>query len=173
MPRRRIDSAGVLDLLRGISLFEKCTDRELREVAKLVTQIHVEAGRVLAQEGEPGREFAVVAEGEATTTVHGVEVSTMGPGSFFGEIALLDPGPRSATVTARTAMELLVMGRPEFESLVNQGIPSISRKMMAVFSERLRHADARMKGPAAEPGAADPSHAANDDPRPSTPHPDQ
>ena len=99
---------------------------------------HRRTGRVLAKEGTPGQEFVVVVEGTASATSRGEEVGQIGPGSFFGELALLDGGPRTATVRALTPMLVLVLDRSEFNHLVDRAIPSVGRKMLVTIAERLR-----------------------------------
>ena len=82
---------------------------------------------MLCQEGKSGNECFVVIEGEAAVTIGGDEVTTIGPGGFFGEMALLDGGPRVATVTATTDMRLLSLSRGEFTTLLAD-VPSVSRQ---------------------------------------------
>ena len=103
-----------IKLLSGVWLFERCTKKGLAALARMATPVIVEPGRVLAREGAPGHEFVVVVEGTASTTSRGEEVGQVGPGSFFGELALLDGGPRTATVRALTPMLVLVLDRAEF-----------------------------------------------------------
>jgi len=125
-------------LLQGVWLFERCTESELGAVAELATPASVEPGRVLATEGTPGEEFVVVIEGTASATSRGEEVGQIGPGSFFGELALLDGGPRSATVRALTPMVVLVLDRSAFDDLVDRAIPSVARRMLATLAGRVR-----------------------------------
>ena len=125
-------------LLSGVWLFERCTKKELAAIARMATPVIVEQGRVLAKEGTPGQEFVVVVEGTASATSRGEEVGQIGPGSFFGELALLDGGPRTATVRALTPMLVLVLDRSEFNHLVDRAIPSVGRKMLVTIAERLR-----------------------------------
>ena len=80
-------------LLSGVWLFERCTKTELAAIARMATPLNVEPGHVLATEGTPGEEFVVVVEGTASATSRGKEIGQVGPGSFFGELALLDGGP--------------------------------------------------------------------------------
>src|SRR5258708_20824664 len=89
-----------IELLRNVWLFERCTNTELGRVAAGATRIIVPAGKVLAGEGATGREFFVIVEGKAEVTRNGATVDVLGPGSFFGEMALLDRQPRAASVIA-------------------------------------------------------------------------
>jgi CRP-like cAMP-binding protein len=124
-------------LLSDIALFRTCTPKELNEIASLTTDIDVKAGDILCKEGDFGLEFFVVVEGEAKVTIGDEEVATVGPGGFFGEMALLDGGARIATVTAATPMRLLVLTRREFRGALAAS-PSIAEKMLEVVGSRLR-----------------------------------
>jgi CRP-like cAMP-binding protein len=89
--------SGVDDLLRGVPLFSHCSNKELIELSSLTTTLRMPAGKVVVRQGEPGKEFIVIVEGKATVSIDDQAVATLGPGDFFGEIALLDGGPRTAT----------------------------------------------------------------------------
>jgi CRP-like cAMP-binding protein len=133
-----------IDLLRKVWLFERCTPKELQAIAKLATPLLADAGQVLAREGQNGGEFFVIVEGTAEATIDGARIADLGPGQFFGEMALLDRGPRVATVIAQSSMLLLVLSGSEFEELIRQSIPSVSRRMLMVLGQRLREADQRI-----------------------------
>lgn len=130
-----------LDMLAAVPLFSACNQGELRQIARLGTPISVNSGKVLTAEGTPGREFFLVTNGMAECTIGGVHAARFGPGDFFGELALLDGGPRTATVTAATDMEVVVLDAREFASLLAAS-PTISAKVMATLARRLRAADA-------------------------------
>lgn len=132
-----------IDLLGNIWLFSNCSRQELDRIAGLTTPMNVPPGKVLAREGEGGSEFFVVVEGTAEARINDELVGTLSSGSFFGELALLDRGPRTATVTATTVMTVLVLSRPEFRELIVDAIPSVTRKMISVLGARLRQADQR------------------------------
>jgi CRP/FNR family transcriptional regulator, cyclic AMP receptor protein len=141
MPLRRTSKNAKMDLLRGLSLFSACSDRELSRIASLADEIDAPQGKVLIREGEPGREFFVVVDGRARATVgERTRVAPLGPGSSFGEISLLDQGLRSATVTAETDMRLLVLDSRSFSALIEE-VPSVARKVLRVLAERLRVAE--------------------------------
>ena len=130
-----------MELLRGVSLFSACSKRELSRIASLADQIEVPKGRVLTREGESGSEFFVIVEGQARVIVgQRGRVAPLGPGASFGEMSLLDRGPRTATVEAETDMQLLVLDARSFSSLLAE-VPSVARKVLAAMAARLRVAD--------------------------------
>ena len=102
--------AHISEHMAAVPMFYACTKRELQTLSRLATEIDIPAGKVLTTEGEPGQEFMIVLSGTAVATVAGRQVATFGPGQFFGEIALLDPGLRTATVVAQTPMTIAVVG---------------------------------------------------------------
>ena len=123
--------------LAGVSLFAACTADELDAIVAVTTLIDVPAGRVLCHQGERGDEFFVIVDGTAVVTVDGDPVATLGPGEFFGEMALLDGGPRIATVTTTTPARLLVLTRPEFHTLLER-VPSVCHRILTGVGHRLR-----------------------------------
>jgi CRP/FNR family transcriptional regulator, cyclic AMP receptor protein len=127
-------------LLSGVALFSPCAKHELKRIAALVDEIEAPEGKTLAREGDYGSEFFVVVKGTATAKRRGRKIGTIGPGSFFGELALLDQGPRVATVTADTDMQLLVLTSRAFSSLLDD-VPSVSRRILRGMAERLRDAE--------------------------------
>jgi CRP-like cAMP-binding protein len=136
MPFRSSKSSKI-DLLKNVSLFSACTNKELGTIAGLVDEVDVEPGAKLTQEGKPGGEFFVVADGTAKGTLRGKKVASYGPGSFFGEMSLLDHGPRSATIVAESPMHLLVLDPVSFNELLNEA-PGVARKILRTMAERLR-----------------------------------
>jgi CRP/FNR family transcriptional regulator, cyclic AMP receptor protein len=128
------------DLFRGIGLFSGCTKGELSRIGSLSTMVEVPEGTVMVQEGRQGREFFVVVDGAATASRRGVWLADFHAGSFFGELALLDGGARTATVVADTDMILLVLSRIEFNSLETSA-PSVNYNMLAELGARLRRTD--------------------------------
>jgi CRP-like cAMP-binding protein len=127
-------------LLSGVPLFSPCAKHELRRIAALVDEVEAPKGKMLVREGDQGAEFFVVVEGSATVTRRGRKVATVGPGSFFGELALLDQGPRAATVTADTDMQLLVLSSRAFSAILYD-MPSVSRGILRGMAKRLRSAE--------------------------------
>lgn len=134
---RRGRSAIRIEQVQQADLFSNCTKDELRIIASLTTMKDVGSGAVLAEQGRAGREFFVVTEGSATASRNGQWLAELGPGSFFGELALLDGGPRTATVVADSDMTLLVLSRTEFKSL-QFSAPSVAYKMLVELGARLR-----------------------------------
>jgi CRP/FNR family transcriptional regulator, cyclic AMP receptor protein len=129
-----------VERLRDVSLFSACSKRELARIASLADEIDVPEDRVLTRQGEPGREFFIIVDGKAKVSVRGKRTRTLGAGSSFGEMALFDQGPRSATVTASTEMHLLVLESRSFSSLVSE-VPSVAAKIFQAMAQRLREAE--------------------------------
>ena len=125
------------ELLSNVALFSECSKKELNDIAGAMEERRVQTGTVLAREGEPGDEFFAVAEGLVRATIDGSEIGSIRAGSFFGEMALLDGGPRSATVTAELPTRLLVLDSKSFSRLVKQS-PSVALKIMKGLAQRLR-----------------------------------
>lgn len=132
-----------LDHLAAIRLFSSCSRKELAKIAKSTDELQVEAGRVLTDEGKAGHEAFVILEGEATVEIGGREVARLGPGHQFGELALLDGGPRTATVTAATDMTVLVVSQRAFFSLLDE-VPGLARKLLTQMATIIRELDARL-----------------------------
>src|SRR5262245_3657070 len=114
MRRRGVQMVGAktddkIRALSGVGLFAGCTKRELRRVAQLCVPLSVDEGFVLTVEGGPGRECFIIADGKARVTIGGKPVGVVGPGECVGEMALLDRGPRTATVAVQTPMSLYVL----------------------------------------------------------------
>ena len=125
-----------------IWLFVGCSPRELRQIRQSLDEARVSAGQVLCQEGSIGREFFLIVEGEASVRRKNRKIATLGPGGYFGELALLDNQPRSATVVADTDMTLLVLERRAFIGALDS-VPSLARKLLSAMAARLRETDAK------------------------------
>ena len=139
----RTVSGEVLDAVNAIPLFSACNRKELREVARLGTKISVAKGTTITTEGAPGYELLIILEGSATCRVKGRKVARFGHGDFFGEMSLLDKGPRSATVIADSTMELLALDGREFRRLTAAS-PTIAWKILVAMAGRLRTADSSL-----------------------------
>ena len=129
-----------LERLGALPMFSGCSKQELRDVARIVDELHVEPGRVLMSQGDAGQEAFVIEEGTAEVVRDGQLLATVGPGSYVGELALIDAGPRSATVTATTPMRVLVIGTREFSTLLDE-VPGLARRVLVSTARRLRAAN--------------------------------
>ena len=128
-----------LDLSK-IWLFSTSSGKDLRTIKRALEEITVPPGRILCEQGTIGREFFLIVSGEASVRRNGRKIATLGPGQYFGELALLDRRPRSATVASETDMNLLVLGQRQFNGVLDS-VPALSRKMLAAMATRLREAD--------------------------------
>jgi CRP/FNR family transcriptional regulator, cyclic AMP receptor protein len=128
------------ELLEKVSMFSACNKKELGRLAAVAQERRVPSGAVLTKEGEAGDEFFVVAEGMAQASIKGRKVGSIPAGSFFGEMSLLDQGPRTATVTAELPTRLVVITAKDFGKVIDE-IPSIALKIMKGLATRIRQAD--------------------------------
>lgn len=126
-------------LLSSVPLFSGCTKKELQAIARATKEVNHKGGAVIAREGEKGMGFFLILDGTARVSVGGRSRAKLGPGDYFGEIALLDEGPRSATVTAETPMKLLGLTAWNFRRLIADN-PSIAQKLLRAMADRLRGA---------------------------------
>ena len=125
-----------IELLKKVPLFAGCSKSELRELATTADEIDLRDGHVLTKEGRPGREFFVLVAGTARVTRNGKQIADLGTGDWFGEIALLTDAPRTATVTATSPVDVLVITDRGFRRVV-ESMPSIALKVLACVGERL------------------------------------
>jgi CRP/FNR family transcriptional regulator len=128
------------DLIRKIDLFESLSDRDLERVAGSFKEREFESGDVIATEGQRGVGFFVIGEGTVDYTVHGESVGSGGPGDYFGEVALIDDGPRTATVTAATDVVAYGLTSWEFRPLVEESA-GIAWELLQMMAKRLRAAN--------------------------------
>ena len=126
----------LVERLGQIELFSELTSKEIKKVASYMTTIDVRAGRDLTVQGTVGREFMIIADGEATVRRNGRLIATLGPGDFFGELAVIAGVPRTATVTAETKMTVEALNRREFSSLLDES-PKLARKILVGAVKRL------------------------------------
>jgi CRP-like cAMP-binding protein len=129
-----------LELLRNVPLFSGCAAHEMRFISKLADEVDVPAGKVLAEEGTTGHEFFIVVEGSVRVERGGAVINRLGPGDFAGEIALVDRGPRTASLIADVPSRVLVIGHREFHSLLLE-YPSIQITVLQALARRVRHTD--------------------------------
>jgi len=126
--------------LAAVPLFEGLSKKELRLVAQLSTYLEEPAGAVLTREGETGREFIIVLDGDVEVRKGDQVIATRGPGTYVGEIALLDHRPRTATVVATTPVRIEVIAQREFAALMAE-VPEISQKLIPAMAKRLADLD--------------------------------
>jgi CRP/FNR family cyclic AMP-dependent transcriptional regulator len=129
-----------IERLKEVPLFESCSQRQLRSVAKIARVFDVAADTVLTRAGEPGDEFFLIIDGTARVEVSAEKQVPLHPGEFFGEMSLLDGGPRSATVVADTPVRLLVISRRHFSVLVKE-VPGLTQTLLITLSRRVRQAE--------------------------------
>jgi CRP-like cAMP-binding protein len=134
-----------LDHLASVPLFASCSRKELQTIARASDELSIPAGKVLVEQGDVGRECFVIIDGTATVKRNGRKVATLGPGAYFGELSLLDKGPRTATVTAESPLTVLVLGPREFSSVLEQ-VPGMAHKLLAALASRVRDLDTKAYG---------------------------
>jgi CRP-like cAMP-binding protein len=132
-------SRETLDLSK-IWLFSTSSAKDLRTIRKALEEVTVPPGRLLCEQGTIGQEFFLIVSGQASVKRNNRKVATLGPGQYFGELALLDRRPRSASVTSDTDMTLLVLGQRQFNGVLDS-VPPLSRKLLSAMATRLREAD--------------------------------
>lgn len=121
---------------RNLPIFAGCTEDQLAEIDRLADEVHVEAGRTMIRQGDLGQEFALIIDGEADVVKDGEVVARIGPGAYFGEVALLDSITRTASVVAATDLTLEVIDRRGFNTLLDD-LPSLSRSMLKGMAQRM------------------------------------
>jgi CRP/FNR family cyclic AMP-dependent transcriptional regulator len=126
--------------LSQIWLFSTSSAKDLRVIRKALEEVTVPPGRILCEQGTIGREFFLIVEGKAVVKKNNRKTATLGPGQYFGELALLDRRPRSASVISETDMKLLILGQRQFNGVLD-AVPALARKMLAAMATRLREAD--------------------------------
>ena len=129
--------------LQKIPLLSACSRDELAQIAAAATTLTYPAGTVLAREGELGCEFMLITAGTVEVAIRGNVVNQLGPDEFFGEVALLDGGPRTATVSTTSEVTAHVIEQREFSVLLFDS-PSLARKLLVAVAKRLRKADLRL-----------------------------
>lgn len=125
-----------IDLIRKVPLFARCSRAELKEIALLADEIDLHEGKEMTREGAPGREFFVLLDGTADVKKNRRRVNTLGPGDFFGEIALVSREPRTATVIATSPIRALVITDRSFRRLLDHA-PQVQTKVMEAMAQRL------------------------------------
>ena len=134
-----------LEHLAEIPLFSALSKRDLGRIAKASNEITVDAGHVLVDHGDAGREAFVIVDGTASVRRNGRRVGELGPGDAIGELALLDHGPRTATVTAETPLTALVLSAREFAGVIEE-VPGLAQKLLGQLAARVRDLDRQIYG---------------------------
>jgi CRP/FNR family cyclic AMP-dependent transcriptional regulator len=132
MPRKSLT-----ELLGSVSLFEGLTKRELAQIEKLGKEVNFPPDKTIVTEGENGVGFHLILEGKAKVVIGNRKRSTMGPGEWFGELSLIDRGPRTATVTTETPVRTFSLLSWEFLPVLDKN-PKITRKIMVEMCRRIR-----------------------------------
>ncbi len=137
-----------VESLARAPLFQNLSKDELRQLASVTEDLEVQEGKVLCREGEAAQEFFVIIDGEVDVTAGGRHLRTLSGGDFFGEIALIEDIPRTATVTATTPLRFFVLTRQSFWSMIER-MPEVERKILRALARRLMAQDPTVA--AAEP----------------------
>jgi CRP/FNR family cyclic AMP-dependent transcriptional regulator len=126
-----------LELLRRIPLFSGFDKRRLERLGMLADEVDVPAGKQVMRQGEIGSDMMVIVAGRVAVERDGQRLNTLGAGDFFGEIALLDGGPRTATVTTEEPSRLLVLTHREFHALMDE-FPEVAGQVLTALADRIR-----------------------------------
>jgi CRP-like cAMP-binding protein len=130
------------EMLATVPLFARLKPRDLQRLAGRMSERRWNEGETVIAEGKGGIGFWVIQDGSATVSVRGEIVRSLGPGDHFGEIALLDDGPRTATVTAATDLRCQGLVAWEFGPFVQEN-PEVAWPMLQTLATRLREAESR------------------------------
>jgi CRP/FNR family cyclic AMP-dependent transcriptional regulator len=123
--------------LEDVPLLAECTQKQLRAISDISRVVEVPAGTSLTRAGQPGDEFFVILDGSAAVEKPGKKRVFLRPGYFFGEMSLLDGGPRSVTVRAATSLRVLVIDRKNFQGVLRE-VPDLTEKLLVTLSRRVR-----------------------------------
>jgi len=132
----RLGKDGKVELIKKVPLFSKLSKKELEQVAHIADELDLPNGKLMAEEGDRGREFFVLLEGEADVTKGDKSINTMHAGDFFGEIALVTQMPRTASVRATTDVRVLVVTERDFSALLKHS-PEVGRGVAEALAERV------------------------------------
>ena len=132
----RLGKDGKVELIRKVPLFARLSTKRLRDIATITDEVDLPAGKVLAKEGDRGREFFALLDGEVEVEQGGRLIRRLKKGDFFGEIALVTRMPRTATVTAITDVRVLVITERAFSALLKD-TPDVARSVAEALAERL------------------------------------
>jgi cAMP-dependent protein kinase regulator len=136
------DEAVYRTYLSQVPMFHACTSAQIDEVVELAHGRAIDPGEVIVHEGERGDEFFVIGTGEVAVSRDGKELTRLGPGDFFGELALFDEAPRNATVTATTGTTVVSVGREGFQKLLGD-LAGFREALLTGMARRLHELDAK------------------------------
>jgi CRP-like cAMP-binding protein len=136
------DRSAYVVYLSHVPMFSSCSTEQLEQLATLAHERDIEPGTDIVREGDTGEEFFVLADGKARVTRRGSDIASLAAGDYFGELALLDPAPRDATVSATAPSNLLVIDRAGFVTALDQ-IPALRDAMLHGMARRIHQLDAR------------------------------
>ncbi|MDZ4827759.1 MAG: cyclic nucleotide-binding domain-containing protein [Actinomycetota bacterium] len=134
--------ADVLPLLESVPLFSGCSKKDLQTIAKCLEVIEYPEGAAIVTQGEAGNAFYIVLDGHTVVRRNGRKVGEIGPGEYFGELALLDPSPRNADVVASAPATVARLLVKDFRSLLRE-VPAMNERLLAGLAHRLRESDRR------------------------------
>ncbi|MEY2430526.1 MAG: family transcriptional regulator, cyclic receptor protein [Acidimicrobiaceae bacterium] len=134
-----------LEHLASVPLFAACSRKDLQRIARASDEVQIPEGRTLMKQGDVGRECFVLVEGKVKVERNGKRVASLGPGAYFGELSLLDKGPRTATVTAESPITVLVLGPREFSGVLDE-VPTLAHKLLTALAQRIRELDEKTYG---------------------------
>ena len=130
-----------VDALRQVPIFAGLSDQDLEGLARQMKERRFSEGSAVTSEGAGAAGFFVIVEGNANVSVGGEQRATLGPGDYFGEIALIDEGTRSASITAATDLQCYGLTAWEFRPFVEEH-PQVAWTMLQTLARRLRDAQA-------------------------------
>lgn len=142
MAMRAPNRAELLAHLGEVPLFSKCSKRDLHEVARHLEFFELDPGTAIVSQGQTGDAFYVLLEGRAAVRRNGRKVGELGPGDYFGELALLDPAPRNADVVSLTLVTVARLVVAPFRSLL-RSVPAFDERLLAGLARRVREGDRR------------------------------
>jgi CRP/FNR family cyclic AMP-dependent transcriptional regulator len=142
MPRTKTN---ITDHLARVPLFAACSKKELQTIAKATDELTLPDGHVLTKQDDSAREAFVIVDGTVEVKRNNRKVADLGPGSMIGQLGLLDRGPRTATVTAKGPVDVLVIAPREFSALLDD-VPSITHKLLKSMAAMIRDLDAKTYG---------------------------
>jgi CRP/FNR family transcriptional regulator, cyclic AMP receptor protein len=134
-----------LEHLAKVPLFKSLKKKDLRRVARAADEVAVAKGTLLIDQGQTGREAFVLVNGSVDVKRNGRKVATLGPGAVFGEMALLDHGPRTASVTCTTDCTLLVLTQRDFLGVLDE-VPEVTHQLLTSLATRVRELDRQYYG---------------------------